>query len=147
MRNREMKRMLVKLSKLTPAQRSVMRQALREQGEAAQAVEVVQARLGSSPVCPHCQGKRVVRNGQASELQRFKCRGCAKTFNALTGTPLARLRHKAKWLSQAEVLREGLSVHKAAERLQVAPSTAFRWRHRFLRLPQDIKTQVLLGVV
>ena len=80
-------------------------------------------------------------------MQRFKCRGCAKTFNALTGTPLARLRHKAKWLSQAAVLRDGLSVHKAAERLQVAPSTAFRWRHRFLRLPQDIKAQVLLGVV
>lgn len=147
MRNREMKRMLAEVSKLTPAQRSVMQQALREQGEAAQAVEVVQARMGSLPACPHCGCKHVVRNGQVSELQRFKCRGCAKTFNALTGTPLARLRHKSRWLSQADALREGLSVHKAAERLQVAPSTAFRWRHRFLRLPQDVKAQTLAGVV
>jgi transposase-like protein len=147
MRNREMKRMLVEATKLTPAQRAVLQQALREQGDGERAVEVVQARLRASPTCPHCQGKRIVRNGQASGMQRFKCRDCAKTFNALTCTPLAGLRHKAKWLSQAEVLREGLSVHKAAERLQVAPSTAFRWRHRFLKLPQDIKAPALLGVV
>ena len=60
--------------------------------------------------------------------------GCTKSFNALTGTPLARLRHKAKWLEQAQALHEGLSVHQAAERLQVAPSAAFHWRHRFRRI-------------
>jgi transposase-like protein len=41
-------------------------------------------------------------------LQRYKCRGCQRSFNALTGTPLARLRQKGKWLAQAEVVREGL---------------------------------------
>ena len=67
--------------------------------------------------------------------------------NALTGTPLARLRHKAKWLTQAEVLNQGLSVHQAAEVLNVAPSTAFRWRHRFLQLPKNHKVRGLQGVV
>ena len=87
-----------------------------------------------------------MRNGQADGLQRYKCRGCGKTFNALTATPLARLRQRHKWLAQARVLDEGLSVHQAAERLQVAPSTAFRWRHRFLNLAQQAKSALLSGI-
>jgi len=52
----------------------------------------------------------VVRNGRADGLQRFKCRSCSKTFNALTSTPLARLRMKGKWLTQAEAIRDGLTI-------------------------------------
>ena len=33
----------------------------------------------------------MVRNGQADGLQRYKCRGCGRRFNALSGTPLARV--------------------------------------------------------
>jgi len=44
------------------------------------------------------------------------------------------------------VLDEGQSVHQAAERLQVAPSTAIRWRHRFLRLAQQAKSALLSGI-
>jgi transposase-like protein len=88
-----------------------------------------------------------VRNGTADGLQRYRCRGCRKTFNALTGTPLDRLRHKGKWLDQTGALADGLTVHRAAERLGVAPSTAFRWRHRFLALPRQVEPAVLTGVV
>ena len=147
MRNREMKKLLAQAPKLTAAQRLVLLRVLQMPADGAAVVNIVQARLEASPTCPHCQGRRVVRNGQANELQRYKCRGCAKTFNALTGTPLARLRHKPKWSSQAQVLREGLSVHQAAERLDVAASTAFRWRHRFLQRPQHAKARALLGMV
>lgn len=147
MRNREMSRMLALAPQLTAAQRLMLLKALQAPAAGAEVVAIVQSHLVALPSCPHCHGQRVVRNGQASDLQRYKCRGCAKTFNALTGTPLARLRQKAKWLTQAQVLREGLSVHQAAQRLDVAASTAFRWRHRFLQLPQDVKAQALLGVV
>jgi len=36
---------------------------------------------------------------------------------------------------------------KASQRLQVARSTAFRWRHRFLALPQRVKAGHLDGIV
>jgi transposase-like protein len=98
-------------------------------------------------MCPHCGSWHVVRNGQARGLQRYKCRGCTRTFNALTGTPLARLRYRDRWLGQAQVLADGLSITKAAGQLQVARSTAFRWRHRFLALPQAIKARSLGGIV
>ena len=32
------------------------------------------------------------------------------------------------------------------EQLQVAPSTAFRWRRRFLALPQSVKSRALIGI-
>lgn len=144
MRSRELQRMLDQASKLTPAQRQELVRALSQTDEAAQVVQTLQARALS---CPHCHDGRVVRNGHASGLQRYRCRGCAKTFNLLTATPLARLRHKERWERQADVLRQGLSVHQAAQVLAVAPSTAFRWRHRFLQLPQGLKAATLQGVV
>lgn len=144
MRSRELKRMLTEASKLTLTQRQELIPALSDVDEAERVVQTVQSR---PQVCPHCQGERVVRNGHASGLQRYKWRHCARTFNSLTETPLARLRHKGKWERQAEVLRQGLSVHQAADTLAVAPSTAFRWRHRFLQLAQGVKARVLQGVV
>ena len=79
-------------------------------------------------------------------MQRFKCRACQRTFNALSKTPLARLRNKAKCLQQ-KALGRGLIVRLASAELGVAPSTAFRWRHRFLQLTQPVKALVLTGVV
>ncbi len=144
MRSRELQRMLAEATRLTTRQRQALVRALSSADEAAQVVHTLQSR---PPSCPHCQDERVVRNGHASGMQRYKCRACARTFNALTSTPLARLRHKGKWERQAEALRQGLSVHRAADALDVAPSTAFRWRHRFQQLARDVKAQVLQGVV
>lgn len=127
MRSRELNRMLAEALKLTPGQWQELMKALSGTDEVARVVQTVQSR---PLVCPHCQSERVVGNGHASGLQRYKCRNCDRTFNALADTPRARLWHKGKWERQAEVLRQGLSVHQAAETLSVAPSTAFRWRHR-----------------
>lgn len=104
-------------------------------------------RIQTIRLCPHCHSPRVVRNGQAQGLQRYKCRGCGKTFNALTGTPLARLRYRPRWMDQAQVLLDGASITKAAQLLDVARSTAFRWRHRFLALPHHVKSGSFSGIV
>lgn len=144
MRTRDFQKLLSQVDHLTQAQREALRRTIEAEGEMAEVVAVVQSRPST---CPHCRGGRLVRHGQASGLQRYRCRGCGKTFNALTATPLARLRHKNKWLDQVEVMRDGLSVPHAAARLGVAPSTAFRWRHRFLQLPRTLKGATLSGVV
>jgi transposase-like protein len=77
----------------------------------------------------------------------YRCRVCHKTFNALTGTPLARLRHKACWLRYGQALGEGLTVRKAAAACGVAKNTSFKWRHRFLTQPAGLKPKVLQGIV
>ncbi|MDQ2765232.1 MAG: IS1595 family transposase [Pseudomonadota bacterium] len=97
--------------------------------------------------CPHCAHPEVVRWGTASALPRYRCKACARTFNALTKTPLAKLRMKAKWATQAEAMIEGVSLAKAARRCAIHPTTAFRWRHRFLAALAGDKPKELAGIV
>lgn len=104
MRQRELKKLKAMLAKLTFGQRRDLLEALAEESGAAASVGIIE-QAENHRHCPHCTSEHTVRNGSASGLQRYKCRGCGRTFNALTGTALARLRQKSKWLTQAEVLR------------------------------------------
>ena len=114
MRQREWARLIRSLGQLTHRQRQqVMAELAADEGRV-KALSIVEESAGIEVSCPHCQGKHVVRNGTADGLQRYKCRCCKATFNALTGTPLARLRMKSKWLGQTGVLRDGVTITEAA---------------------------------
>jgi transposase-like protein len=97
--------------------------------------------------CPHCHSRDIVRWGHASDLPRYRCKACLRTFNALTKTPLANLRMKDKWATQAEAMIDGVSTAKAAQRCGVHYTTAFRWRHRFLTSLAGDKPKRLAGIV
>ena len=96
--------------------------------------------------CPACHSRHAHRHGHAHGLQRYRCVPCGRTFNALTGTPLARLRHKTLWLAYAGCLLASVSVRKAASQLGVHRNTAFRWRHRFLSLAKSDRPHCLHGI-
>jgi transposase-like protein len=91
---------------------------------------LIEAAAAGRP-CPHCGAARVHRCGFASGLQRFRCLGCRRTYNALTGTLLARLRKRERWLPYLQCLLESRSVRDAARVTGVHRTTSFRWRHRF----------------
>lgn len=97
--------------------------------------------------CPHCGGRSLQRWGQVSGLQRYRCGDCRRGFNALTGTPSARLRMKDRWQAQTEAVVTGESLAKTAKRRGIASTTAFRWRHRFLSAPALDKPSQLTGIV
>nr|WP_306391883.1 IS1595 family transposase [Massilia sp. REN29] len=97
--------------------------------------------------CPDCGCERWHRHGRANDLQRFRCCACGRTFNDLSGTPLARLRHKDKWLDYLATVLESRSVRAAAKRIDVHRNTAFRWRHRFLDSVKDDRPARLSGIV
>ena len=97
--------------------------------------------------CPHCSEAEIVRWGTSSGLPRYRCKTCGRTFNALTKTPLGRLRMREKWTIQADALIDGVSVAKAAGRCGVHYTTAFRWRHRFLAALSSDKPTTLSGIV
>jgi len=97
--------------------------------------------------CPHCHSREVGQWGRARGLPRYRCTQCRKTFNPFTGTPVAGLHNKERWLDQAQALIEGESLAKAAERCQIDPSTAFRWRHRFLAALNHDQPKRLSGIV
>lgn len=97
--------------------------------------------------CPHCGGDRVHRWGHDSGKPRYRCTHCRKTFNPLTGTPLAGLHRPERWNDQAQALISGESLAQAAARCGVHPTTAFRWRHRFLAALNLDKPASLSGLV
>jgi hypothetical protein len=45
--------------------------------------------------CPHRAGREVIAWGRSRGLSRFRCKGCGRTFNALTKTSMAHLPQKA----------------------------------------------------
>lgn len=131
---------------LTAEQREEVQEILdgREPGE--EVTSAIEDRVAAEQCCPHCGTGSGVKRGSANGLRRYRCKACGKSFNALTGTPLARLRHKERWLDFAQSLKEGDTVRASARRCDVAVGTAFRWRHRFLRA-LETATAPLRGIV
>ena len=109
-------------------------------------MRLIERAFAAAPRCPHCGAERWQCWGHASGLRRYRCQACHKTFNALTGTSLARLRKKACWLRYGEALAAGMSLTEAAAHCGVHLTTSFRWRHRFLRAPAAAR-EALGGVV
>ena len=98
--------------------------------------------------CPHCQHSGIHRYGISNDLQRYRCLECKRTFNALTGTPLARLRHKTRWLQYCQCLLDpACTIKSAAENTGVHRNTSFRWRHRFLDWIKRDRPASLHGIV
>ena len=96
--------------------------------------------------CPSCACERYYRYGQANGLQRYRCRACSRTFNDLSGTPLARLRLREKWLDYLSTVLDSKSVRAAAGDVGVHRNTAFRWHHRFLERPRHAQPTHLAGI-
>jgi len=146
MRKRELARMIEALGQLSVPERRKLATELAGLEKCATSVAVIEDGVSARRRCPHCASRQVVKNGHADGLQRFKCRACVKSFNALTGTPLAHLHQRGKWLDQASALRDGLVLREVSRRLNVALSTAHRWRHRFLAVPRTVQVHALMGI-
>jgi transposase-like protein len=99
--------------------------------------------------CPHCQGNNIVLYGKDQNgRQRFKCRGCRRSYNILTGTPMARARMPEKWLKYLGCMTEHMSVRKiVASGIGIHQVTAWRWRHRFLQAAANDNAAILSGVI
>lgn len=146
MRNRQMKALRAKLEKLTAGQRKALLAELMAHESRTAVAAIIEGRTASGVHCPHCATKQVVKNGTLRGVQRHLCRGCRRTFGALTGTPLNRLHLRGKWADHAQALYDGLTLKQTAERLNIALSTAHRWRQRFLTQPKMIQTHRLSGI-
>ena len=146
MRKFELNRITAALRQMSPMQRKIVATELAALDAQPASTLIIEGRFATTATCPHCQAKRVSRHGHANGLQRYRCLACRKTFSALTGTPLCGLHKRGKWLGQAEALRDGLTLHKVANLLNIHVSTAHRWRHRFLKLPMALQPPALTGI-
>src|SRR5689334_23747089 len=146
MREADFEVLLRLVERLSDEQRTALGRALASASGEPEAVRLLEGAFAAAPRCPHCGAERLQRWGYATGLRRYRCQACRKTFNALTGTSLARLRKKACWLRYGEALAAGMTLARAAAHCGVHLTTSFRWRHRFLRAPAAAR-EALAGVV
>ena len=137
---------LTRVDDLTPAQRQEVSAALSGRPQGEDALAAIELGVDDERRCPHCASAGAVSRGKARGLRRYRCKACGKTFGALTGTALSGLHYKERWLSFGEALAEGETIVESAERCGIAPSTAFRWRHRFLKAVRQAPDR-LRGIV
>ena len=112
----EFKKYLARLKELDSRQQRKLLDALRVKDEAEVVAVTFEKRISGKGLCPHCGHETFQRWGKSNGMQRYRCKSCLKTFNAVTGTPLARLRKKEKWLEYSEAMIESLSDRKAVKK-------------------------------
>ena len=118
-----------------------------------QIAEIALARRTNATIemrtCPRCNSRNVVLHGNdKNRRQRFKCRECRRTYNIMTGTPMARARKPEKWAKYLGFMTDHTSVRKiVAAGIGVNHVTVWRWRHRFLKAAANDNAAVLSGVI
>lgn len=138
MKSTEFTQLITAVRGLDHHQRTRLIAALTQQSDEPKVLEIIESHFDATHTCPHCAGVDLYRHGLVSGLQRYYCKACKKTFNALTGTPLARLRDKQKWLNYLAAMVQSLTVRRSAADTGIHRNTSFRWRHRFLNwISQD----------
>jgi transposase-like protein len=143
----EFRALVEQLGELSEVRRDALVAALAAKGSTAEVISLIETRFAAAPCCGHCKSEAFGTWGRASALKRYKCRDCKRTFNALTGTPLAQLHRRDAWLDYARALVAGLSLRKAAALAGVCLETSFRWRHRFLKSAKDKRPSAVTGIV
>ena len=143
---------LSKIHSLTAQQSGFLRKALRvthlvDAGSDVDLEHIIEKRFAEKPSCPHCSNLHIHRWGVRNGRQRYRCPVCCHTFNAFTGTPLARLRHSKKWASYLSGMTHSLTLRKAASAYGTTLKTAFLWRHRFLQVVENDQAPSLTGIV
>ncbi len=147
MKAQDFRALVEQLGDLSQVQRDALVEALSAKGAGEEVVAMIETRFAAAPACGHCGEVDFKPWGSASDLKRYMCKACGRTFNALTGTPLAGLRLREKWLDYARSLVDGVSLRKAAARTGIRLDTSFRWRHRFLATARDKKASAVTGIV
>ena len=139
--------LLAKFDELSPEEQEYALATLQSNNGLTAVIAALEEQAERDRQCPHCHAPGARRRGTVSALARYACRECGRTYNALTGTDLAGLRMKERWLEMAASITDLETVRQSAARCDVDKNTALRWRHRFLRAAARLKKHVKIGGV
>ena len=115
MKASEFLELISEINQLDHHQRTVLVMALNQLTDELKVNELIETAFDSKGSCPHCSHTQIYRHGLVNGLQRYRCKACKKTFNALTRTPLAHLRHKDKWLDYLDGVTQSLTYKNQSE--------------------------------
>ena len=83
--------------------------------------------------CPHCDSRKIVRNGRKNNKQSYLCRNCKKSFVQTTMTAIQGSHSSPTvWKQVISDAVEGVPIDKTAENLNLHHETVFNMRHKIL---------------
>jgi transposase-like protein len=132
---------------MTPAQREIVHQSIQALGTEITTDELIQPLFDVLSQCPHCHSSDLKKWGKSGVIQRYRSKGCLKTFNNKTCTPLARLHKSYLWKEYARCMMLKLTLREAADICKINLKTAFLWRHRFLKAQSGQNNDKLSGII
>ena len=147
MKQQDFNTLITQVDVLSAKQRHSLLKRLQRPDGIPDIVEHFEQRLHDHLECPKCQHTKIHRWGMNQGIQRYRCCACHKTFTALSNTPLSGLRMRERWMEYAEGMLNSEVLRKAAARCDIHLTTSFRWRHRFLKLANELNDEALEGIV
>lgn len=146
--------LLESVTTLTERQRAIIMKALASEGSDEESLadhsfllQRIETNFKTRPVCKHCQSQEVRRFGWQSGRQRYQCKTCHKTFNALTETALSGMRLPNKLDAYLICMTDSMTLRQSAVRCRVSLDTSFHLRHRLMRLIEEDQAGLLTGIV
>lgn len=145
-------KLLQSLGSLTAKQLGILQRSLPEpdtlelQPAASAVFDTLTENFSQSPYCRHCGSNNVGGWGTQSGHQRYKCRDCRRTFNAMTRTPLARLHVRDKLDVYIDCMKGRTTLREAAEQCDLSLPASFRLRHRLMVIIEPDKAELLSGI-
>lgn len=135
------------LFSMTPAQREIVHQSIQALDTEISTDELIQPLFEASAQCPYCNSSQLKKWGKSGTIQRYRCKGCLKTFNNKTNTPLAHLHKCHLWEEYARCMMLKLTLRESADICGINLKTAFLWRHRFLKAQAGQNNDKLSGII
>ena len=149
--SRPLATLLRSITDLPPSQITRAEEALRTARRRAEAVVEIDA-VGEDRACPSCGGLDGSRWGRTrAGAQRWRCKGCGRSWTGRTGTPLAGVHRPGLFIEVArnmlDPMETPLSCRKLGSRLGLSRDTVWRWRMLVLTQLRSVSLPALSGIV
>jgi transposase-like protein/IS1 family transposase len=106
-------------------------------------------RFKNGGICPVCKSNHIIKNGNHKTNQRYICKNCRNHFTIYNDTILEHTHKNVdEWKHYIDLMFDGLTISRCAEKLDICIQTSFRWRHKILKmLEQKFTNDKLSGIV
>ena len=146
MNNAEFMQLIAGLRDLDHHQRKCLSESFSQVGDEAKVFDLIESCFEAKKCLPALRQCRHPPLWLCWRAAALLLPAVPQDLQCLTGTPLARLRGKPKWLDYLAALKQSLTVRQAAADTGIHHNTSFRWRHRFLSWISEDRPPGLGGI-
>ena len=151
MKAHDFRNLISRFDDLTPGQVQDAARRITEVRRKTEAIIAIETRAQERASCPHCGHEGRVRWGRTrTNIQRYRCEGCARTFTGRTGSVAQHLHRPDLFL---EVVKDMLdprapsSIRQLSRRLKRDKYTIWRWRMIILGAFSGASSDIFAGIV